>query len=128
MLTTTRQRQLLETISAEQMPALDLSEMQMRFTAAPASAPEAEPVLDEPAYIAALEATLVQAQPIDEEALRSLADQRAAAIMQALTAATGEQALTAQLLPSQASEAAGDEASGTPRILLELGVGTRSQP
>ncbi len=128
LLTTTRQRQLLETISAEQMPALDLSEMQMRFTAAPASAPEAEPVLDEPAYIAALEATLVQAQPIDEEALRSLADQRAAAIMQALTAATGEQALTAQLLPSQASEAAGDEASGTPRILLELGVGTRSQP
>ena len=97
------------------------------MTVAPTT-PEGESTLDEPAYIAALEAALIEAQPIGTEALRALADQRAAAIMQALTAAAGEEALAAEILPSQAGEETGDMDSGVPRVVLELGVEASTQP
>jgi len=84
-----RRREVLEALTAERL-TVDLAQMRDAFQRPEDPAePEGRSVLDEPAYLAALERRLVEAENVTPEDLNELAEERALAIRESL-AATGQ--------------------------------------
>ena len=122
LLTTERQRRVLEAIAADQLPTLDLAALQASHSTPPPDEPEGEPALDEPAYLAGLREELLAAQGIGPADLEALAEARAAAIMSELTSIAGEQAVPAVLAaPAPADEDSLDDETRD-RVPVPLGV------
>ncbi len=121
-LSTERQRRTLEALFTASFPEQPLAAIQAEYSA-PIPAQEGEdagastPVLDEPAYIAGLEARLVDAQAVGPSDLQALADARAAAVVAALAEAHPDAGLVVSTTAPEPTEA--DDNGEVP---LELSV------
>ena len=85
-----RRRQVLESLYSQAMPGQTLEAVQAEFMQPQDSTiPESPLALDAAAYLAALRAQLVEAEPVGEADLDALANARAEAIREALTSDGG---------------------------------------
>ncbi len=118
-LSTDRDRRALEALHAAAAPGEPLDALQAQYSAAPAEDPEAAPVLDEAAYIAALRERLVSLADVGEAELDALARSRAAAVIARLHESQPEAELNVREVDPESVETAADGA-----VPLELGVST----
>jgi len=114
-----RRRQVMEGLAQERL-SVDLTQLQAEFLqpADPAQAP-ATPALDEPAYLAALEQQLIDAEPIGQAELDLLGQARAVAMVAQLMASGQLDAARIE----QSSENSESEIDEDGWIVLELEVG-----
>lgn len=116
---TEHEKRVLEALLAEQLPSLDLGSLQADMSTLPEGSEE--PVLDLPAYVAALKDRLTAAQSVSTADLVALANSRAQSALNALNESSLEIPLNATL--AEPREAEGDDDREVP---LELGVSAGS--
>ena len=116
---TEHEKRVLEALLAEQLPSLDLGSLQADMSTLPEGSEE--PVLDLPAYVAALKDRLIAAQSVSTADLVALANSRAQSALNALNESSLEIPLNATL--AEPREAEGDDDREVP---LELGVSAGS--
>lgn len=111
-----RRRQALESLITSTLPETDLAAVRAaNQRSEDPAAPEGKTVLDEPAYLKALQAILVDAEPIGEADFDALAAERSAAVRKALEDNAVDSARIS-VAPRRAAKARGDW------IAMELGV------
>lgn len=115
-LSTVRQRRVLEALFAETFPGESLEPLVAEHTPTPAD-DDPEPLLDEPAYLAALEQRLAGAQAVSRADLETLAETRAQAVVEALRASQPDAGLNVATGSSGPVEPGEDG-----RVPLELSV------
>ncbi len=107
-LSTEHRRQVMEQMLVSSVPDLDLLAMQQQFSSIPSGEdPEkATAVLDKTAYVEALRLRLIDAEPVTETELLTLAEARADAVMTTIAGEGGDSPLSVTRLPAAAVDAA----------------------